>query len=488
MADVYVFVYYECLQEFQRSITTAITHTDVNVDRLTEKARKKGLIPAAGYYIRPEAGKLVASREKKIVTLVSRCIESVKINEDLFQSFLALLDDAGLQHLVRRIRRRLSEQGGDTRPKRPAKAPPPIDDSAISVSVSSPGASQPLPPLPEIPTTFPSLQSPTHDVGASRQSDQKMLRSATRQHSKSSFDYEAVKEESVQPLTSPTHSSMSSVVPMEETAGVPNNMSPRPPSSQGFLLEKRQAKVESTLQPQTQKWMKERQGFEKKLEEKEKEINRLRADHQDIDKQIKSLQKQMGKDKETLESLRKRIAQLERELEKKDKDNEKLRKFSSDCEQLVQNHEREIKNLRQKLFEEKTKAEKKEIQIQELKNQLLQKELEKLKILDEYKDKERALERERDTAKVELARLQREMIQKEYKEEKERREQKEAECMILQQEKEEEERKRREAEQGKEEEELRRKAAEKGHRKSLAELQESLAELNELKEKLNLNT
>lgn len=476
MADVYFFVYYECLQEFQRSIITEITQTDFNVDRLTEKAKKRGLIPAVGHYTRPESGKLVASRERKVVTLVSRCIESVKVNEDLFQSFLSLLDDAGLQHLVRRIRRRLSELSG-MKPKRRAKVPPPTDDSAISISVSS--TSQPPPPLPPIPTTFPSLQSPTHNMGAFKQPDRKMLRSATKQHSKSSFDYEAEKEPLQQPLTSPTHSSMGSIAPVEETQVntmenlVASNTQPRilpSEDSKNTSFEKQQTKAESIiLETQTHQMI----ALEKKLQEKNEQIRSLQ-------KQVESLQKEMCKDKETLESLRVKIAELERELEKRDKDNENLRKVSSEHEQQVQILEQEIEileqkieNLKKRLSEKEEKAEKQENQIKDLNNQILQKKVEKLKILDEYKDRERTVERERDTVKVELERLKKEMIEKEYKEEKKIRKKVEAENVILQQEKEEEER--------------RRKAAEKGHRESLAELQESQAEINELKEKLNLN-
>ena len=140
---------YDCLEEFQRDIATEITQKDVNVDKLIEKARKRGLIPS-GFYTNPDLGKLVASREKKIGTLVSRCIERIKKNGDLFQNFLALLEEAGLQTLVSQIRSRL-EQGGDLKAKR-GKVPPPSDDSAIySSSVSSTG--QFLPPLAEIPTT-----------------------------------------------------------------------------------------------------------------------------------------------------------------------------------------------------------------------------------------------------------------------------------------------------------------------------------------------
>ena len=405
-------MYYECLQEFQREITDGIIQTDINVDRLTDMARQSGLI-FSGYYMRPDSGKHFVSRESKIITFVSRCIESVKRNGDLFRTFLALLEEAGLQHLVRRIRKRL-EQGGDLK----SKVPLPSDDSAISISVSS--NSHSLPPLPPIPTTFSSLQSPTHNVGMSSQPDQKKSRSAFKRSSRSVSDYEAEKEPSLQPLTSPTHSGMS-IRPVEETQEsntedlVASRMQPRLHHSEGF--QKQQAKGESsTVETQIQKLINEKQELEKNLET---ELKKLNADHQLIDKQnkeqIRRLQRQVGKDQKELESLRTRTAKLERELEKRDKDNEKLRKFFSDREQQIQqNHEREVENLRKQLSEEREKAEKKEIEIKELNNRLLQKELEKMKILGEYKDKERALQRERDNLKVELAQLHQKMMEKDY--------------------------------------------------------------------------
>lgn len=490
MAAVYTSVYYDCLQEFQKDITAGITQTDVQVDRLTEKAKKRGLL-LPGYFARPGSA---APRATKVATLVSSCIESVNRSGKLFNSFLAFLEDVGLEHLVRRIRRRFEDQ----KLKR-SKAPPPLDDSGtVSASVNS--TSQSLPPLPKVPTVLTTHQSSFHNEGGPRLLDRRRTRSAAMQHSKSMSRYGAEKEPSLQPLTSPTHSGRSSTLPVQATQeyGVENivtpNMQPRllpaAEDMKNVLLEKQQAKVENTvLSTQAQKLMKDKEALEKKLKEKETEIKELKADHQVLDKenkeQIRSLQEQMDKDRKELESLKTKTAKLERELDQKDKDNQKLRKMFSDHEQqLIKNHEQEVKDLRKKLLEEKAKAEKKESDIQELKYQLVTKEVEKLKILDEYKDRERDLERERDNLKVELAQVRKEMMEKSYKEEKAKNtilqkeiEEEERKRKAAEREREEEERKRKEAEQEREEEECRRKVAEQGHRKSLAEL-------NELREKL----
>lgn len=466
-------LYYDRLEEFQREIATEITQKEVNIDKLIERARKRGLVPS-GYYTNPDSGKLVASREKKIVTLVSRCVEKVKRNGDLLQTFLALLEEVGLQPLVNRIRRRLGlEQGEDLKPKR-GRVPPPSDDSGISASVSSTG--QFLPPLPEIPTTLPSYQPPTHNEGALRQPDQRMSRSRPRQRSKSLPEYGDESELSVQPLTSPIHSVGSSMLPVEETQEdntedfVVPDMQPRLLHEEDPVLEERQVQTErAVLQKQTQQLIKDKRKLEKELKNKQQEIKELQAKHQRVEKEkdehIKHLKEQRGEDEKELERLRARTAELEKELEQKDKDSEDLKRdFSEKEREIKSEHEQVVEKLRKQLLEEKAKADQKEIHIKELNNQLLLKELEKQKILDEYKDRVRTLERKRDSLKVELTELRLSLSNEK--------------CKSLQQEKEEEQRKCRAVELKREEE----------TRKYKAERRKSQAKIDELQKKLNSNT
>lgn len=215
-----------------------------------------------------------------------------------------------------------------------------------------------------------------------------------------------------------------------------------------LVLEKRQALAESAmLQAQTRRLSMEKETLKKQLEEKQIEISKLQAKHQrtlrEKKEQIKRLEEKMGEDKEERKRLLLKTAELERQLEQKNKDNEKLRRDFSEKEREIRNqHERDIESLKMQLLEEKTKA---EIEIKELNNQILSKEVEKLTILETYRDQERALERERDNLKVELAKLHQSIT--------------EEKCKTLQQEKE---------------------AAERGYHESLAlieELQEKLGSI-----------
>lgn len=166
MATAHSSMYHTCLQEFQKDITSGITQTDVNVERLTEKARKKGLLLSGHSGTRTADS--IAPRDKRVATLVSSCIESVKRDEKLFPNFLEILDYVGLEHLVRRIRIRLSRQGGNQKSAglRLGKVPPLSDDSGIvTVSASVNSNSQSLPPLPGIPSALLPHQSPFHNEG-----------------------------------------------------------------------------------------------------------------------------------------------------------------------------------------------------------------------------------------------------------------------------------------------------------------------------------
>ena len=420
MAAVYSSVYYDCLKDLQKDITNGITQTEVNIDRLTEKAKKKGLLPSR-HSMRPDSA---APRGMKVATFVFSCTESVKQNEKQFHSFLAVLGEVGLEHLVRRIQRKL-EQGGDQKPvgqtPKRSKVPPPYDDSGtVSASVS-----QSLPPLHEVPTTLTSHQSPFHNEGGPRQLDrQRRSRSAATQRLKSMSEYGAEKEASLQPLISPNHSRRSSIDPVEETQeggteGVMmvNMQQIRLRSEdliKNLMFEKQQVEAGRA---QTQRLSKDNETLKKQLEEKQKEIYELQAKYKNIlrekEEKIKGFEEKMGKDKKEREKLKLRTAELERQLEQKDRDNEELRKdFSKKTQEIRNQHEREVDNLKKQLLEEKAKA---ELEIKDLNNRILSKEVEKLQILDKYKDRERELQSERDTLKVELAELRQSITEEKYR-------------------------------------------------------------------------
>ena len=146
-----------------------------------------------------------------------------------------------------------------------------------------------------------------------------------------------------------------------------------------------------------------------------------------MSKKIQNLKEQMSnysQNKKELEELRKTTAELQRELEERDKKIEELKKEFTDLENKVtRQHEQEVENL-------KAKAEANE---DKLSIQLLKMDLETRETIDEYKDRERALERERDVLKDELRDLHKSIMEEKFR--------------ILQQEKEEAERKCQAAEQ-----------------------------------------
>lgn len=178
MAAVCNSVYYDCLKEFQDDIVKQITQNNVNVDRLMKKAKKKAFL-SSGYYVEPDSGELVASREKTIATFVSCCIDSVKRNESQFQHFLTLLEEIHLKNLVHLIQRKL-EQSRVQKPIVPThgKILPLSDDlkttsvistdSGISTSARRSGPS--LPPLVAKKITSQSRQHLFHSNNPPRQS------------------------------------------------------------------------------------------------------------------------------------------------------------------------------------------------------------------------------------------------------------------------------------------------------------------------------
>ena len=120
-------LHYQCLLHFQKAIEAQLDQTQTRPEAMTKMARQRGLLPP-GY------------TTNKITEVVSCCIEGVEKNEFLFSTFLALLEDLGLDHLVRKIRVKFQDQQSSVRKPR---APPTstVDFDSCIVSAGS------LPPL-----------------------------------------------------------------------------------------------------------------------------------------------------------------------------------------------------------------------------------------------------------------------------------------------------------------------------------------------------
>lgn len=312
MAAVYKSVYYDCLQKLKEDITTGITQTDVKVDRLTEKAKKKGLLPS-GYSVRPDSKPCHSvSRESQVASLVSVFIESVKRNGNLFHSFLALLEDVGLHALVGRIRSTL-EQGND----RKQKAPPPLScDSGVSVTLPSVGANSPsLTPKAPMLLLSEGQTSATLPLRARKIPTQSGNSTVKKQmdrsrRTRSLYDERAERIETpTESFSSPTLNDDSSTLPMQETQEDQRRVMVVPDSHpklsledhRNVLLEMKHADAQSkALREQTQQLKKDKATLQKLLEEKEKEIENLQLAQKEADKkneeQIKNLKEKVCKD------------------------------------------------------------------------------------------------------------------------------------------------------------------------------------------------
>lgn len=151
--------------------------------------------------------------------------------------------------------------------------------------------------------------------------------------------------------------------------------------------------------------------------ERETEINELKAAQQRTDQenkeQVRRLEEQINKDKQQLERMKLRIAELEKELEEKKRKYEKLKDVSAENENKLKNqHKQVIENTREQLLREKTKAHEKEIGIKELEKEILSMTVDKLTMFIQFKDQEKALEKERDKLKGELVQLRQNTLER----------------------------------------------------------------------------
>ena len=443
MAAVCNSVYFDCLQEFQQDITTEIIKKDVKVDRLTEKAKKKGLLPSR-LCVRPDSEKLAVSRENKVANLVSLCIDSIKRNGNLFHSFLALLEDVGLHLLVSRIRRTL-EQAGDRKPK----LAPLSCDSGVSTSipVTSAGANGPsltsktpmlLPSEGQASQPMP-VRTRRIPTQSGNSTPKKQMDRARR--TRSLYDERSVK------IVTPTESCLSPALnesslslPMQETQEDQRRVMVVPDTQQklrsedhrNVLLDVKHAEARNmALQEQTQQLKRDKATLQKLLKDKEQEIESLKLAQEEVDKkneeQINSLKEKVSKDEEELEKYKTRTAELERQLEENNQDMERKLKEQHDTAKedlriMQAAHKQEIEKLEKELSEQKALEQVQTAKIATLQCELYQKELQKVNEISAYKDQERALERERDQLRVELEVLRRECLEKEKEEEKCRRE------------------------------------------------------------------
>ena len=158
------------------------------------------------------------------------------------------------------------------------------------------------------------------------------------------------------------------------------------------------------------------------IKEKNDTIRKLQNEKGEIEKryqeEIKRLEEKAKADEIDLEKMKTHSAHLEKRLQEKEKESENLRmslrQFEESAERRYLNSEcydvlqKQIKKLTEQLKKEKVKNDKMEREILHLKNKLLKKELELKEKDNDYKDKVRAVERERDEAKVKLANAKRE--------------------------------------------------------------------------------
>ena len=125
---------------------------------------------------------------------------------------------------------------------------------------------------------------------------------------------------------------------------------------------------------------------------------------QEKDNEIRMLVVEKPYREKELESSKANTAELEQKILKKTKIlNNKKNAFSKQEEEIGLQCEKDLCDLRKQILEENYKSKRKEMEIQDLEKQLLQKELEKLTLIRIFEDEKRALQRERDELKVELA-------------------------------------------------------------------------------------
>ena len=170
----------------------------------------------------------------------------------------------------------------------------------------------------------------------------------------------------------------------------------------------------------------------KRLQEKDAKISQLELQKEKDDKRyqtrIQNLEVEKQKDKSVLQELKSQTADLEKKLQEKIKENQKLKNTLEEGEKMAENSElqsridqQKISELKEALEKEKEKVEQKESEVLRLEIELVEAKLELEKKDNNYRDKIRAVESERDGIKVELAELKLHIAEQERREEEEKR-------------------------------------------------------------------
>ena len=335
-------LHYQCLLDFQKAIEAQLDQTQTRPDALTKMAKQRGLLPP-GY------------TSNKITEVVSYCIEGVEKNEFLFSTFLALLEELGLVHLVRKIRVKFQAQQSSVRkPRAPPTSASDFDPGMVSAQSGS------LPPLPD-----------------KQIAPRKSSRAASRPRSS---NLSTVEESLPSPITK--------ALPLQETQEeedkrglVFSTVTQSTPTSisvnnQSPVLGVRQPEAVNTdLQTENQGLREDNVSLKKEVQDKDCEI-------QDLKKKMKLSEKQLEDYKTKTAELEAKTAELERTFRQKDEEGKEQEKcFSSQKEEIRLQYEKKLCDLREQILKEKDKTERKELEIKDLEKQVVQKELEKLTLI-----------------------------------------------------------------------------------------------------------
>ena len=409
-------VYHTCLLDLQKEIKTTLVQTQMQAEVLTRKARQKGLVP-------PGNTSYETSR------LISYCIENVGNNEHLFPEFLAFLSDAGQGHLVRRINIKVREQKSATKIPR---ATTPLSSNITERLRPSSATGQKLPLLPARKVSKSATTNrPLRTQGLSERGEiQPPLLSLVE---KSSFlpVQETKREDEVR----------EGLVLSAARQSTLNNQSPS-------LVAKEVETANTELQAKIRALTKDDEFFRNKVQEKDNEIRNLEEE--------KSLREQK------LEDLKDKMTKLQQKL----KENVEKEK------EVKSQHDKGLSSLREELSKEKEKVKQMEREINELKFKLMAKDIEKLKMVNDYEKEARASDKERSKLNIKLVQLTCDILTKENKEEKDKRKAAEEEKKEEQQRRKEEEERRKEEEERRKEEEKKRKEEEKRRKEEEKERKE----------------
>ena len=312
-----------------------------------------------------------------VCVYVCACMLGIDYNKLLcfFFDSSSLLEELGHFHLVPKICGKFQDQQSSVqKPRAPPTSASDFDSGMVSVQSGS------LPPSPKKQIT-----------------PRKSSRAASRPHS----SIWSTVEESLQPLHSPI--TKAPALPLQETQEEEDKrglvFSTVTQSTPTSISVNNQSPLLGAIQPETVNT--ELQTENQELREDNVSLGK---EVQDKDCEIRELKEKVRLREKELQDCKAKTAELEQKLQQKDEESKEQKiRFSEHEKEIRRQHEKEINELKEQLSKEKEKVEKKEIEIRGLENQLLQKEIEKLTLIDKHKDKVRLLEKQRDEIKVNLA-------------------------------------------------------------------------------------